>query len=136
MYKATATVPLNTRDKKKFLNTAEFAGHLYQKHFKIGSFIDRLIDKTLTFKDPDFAGEGLCKILPFVATKNPKFLKQLECFSRIKPTTSRIKFLMMDALDSIAKEPCKGCILKKKASPGKWTTKSLRFSSKVRFKNA
>ena len=133
LYKITATFPLNNRDKKKYLQTMEFAGHLYQKHFKIGSFINELIDKTLKFEDPDFVGEGLCKILPSMATKNPKFLKQLEYFSQIKPTSSRTKFLMMDALDSIAKEPCKGDVGKKMPAQ-KWNSNALRFPSKVRFK--
>ena len=133
LYKITAAFPLNDRDKKRFLQTMEFAGHLYQKHFKISSFINELIDKTLTFKDPDFVGEGLCKILPFIATKNPKFLKQLTHFSQIKPVTLRTKFLMMDALDSIAKEPRKGEIFKKPPIK-KWTTNTLRFHPKVRFK--
>ena len=133
LYKATAAFPLNGGDKKKFLQTMEFSGYLYQKQFKMGSFINELIDKTLKFKDPDFAGEGLCKILPLIATTNPKFLKQLECFSQIKPTSSRIKFLMMDALDSIAKEPCKGEIFKKPPIK-KWNTNTLRFHPKVRFK--
>jgi len=63
----------------------------------------------LKFDDVEFAAEGLCKILPLIST----FLKHFDLFSQLKPTTPRIKYLMMDALDSIAKEPCKGTIMKK-----------------------
>lgn len=129
-----ASFSLNDRDKKKFLNTLEFMGHLYQKKYKIDFIINELIDRMFQLKDIDFSGEGLCKILPSIATKKPEFLKQLEQFSQIKPTTSRVKFLMMDALDNISKEPCKGEILKKEPIiPLKWATNPLR-NKKTRFK--
>ena len=135
LYNATTSLPLNDRDKKKFLRTIEFTGYLYQKKFKVVSFVNILIDRIFKFTDSDFVGEGLCKILPFVATKNSKFLTQLRHFSQIKPNTARIKFLMMDALDSIAKEPCKGDIPNKLSGvTSKWTTNNLQFRKKVRFK--
>ncbi len=130
---ATASFPSNDRDKKKFLRSVEFTGHLYQKKFKVETFVPVLIDKILKFKDANFVGEGLCKILPSVATKQPKFLVQLDQFSQIKPTSSRIKFLMMDALDSIKKEPCKGDISNTLYSiSSKWTTHII--SKKKYFK--
>jgi len=130
---ATASFPSNDRDIKKFLRTVEFTGHLYQKKFKVKIFVLVLIDKILKFKDVNFVGEALCKILPSVATKTPKFLAQLDQFSQIKPTTSRIKFLMMDALDSIKKEPYKGDISNTLYSiSSKWTTHII--SKKNHFK--
>ena len=133
LYDATASFPLNDIDKKKFLRTVEFTSHLYQKNFKIEAFVTVLIDRIFKFNDSNFTGEGLCKILPSIATKKPKFFTQLDQFSLIKPTTSRIKFLMMDALDSIKKEPCKGDIWH--TSPGTISKWSTNIRSKNRFKN-
>jgi hypothetical protein len=130
---ATASFPSNERDKKKFLRTVEFTGHLYQKKFKVEQFVTVLIDKILAFQDSNFVGEGLCKILPSVATKTPTFLVQLGRFSQIKPTASRIQFLMMDALDSIKKEPFKGNMSRPLARiPSQWSTNII--STRFRFK--
>ena len=85
----------------------------------------------LKFDDVDLAVEGLCKILPLISTKKSTFLDQFDHFCNLKPKTPRINFLMMDALDSIAKEPCKGVVVKRK---NLWGTHSLSFPQKFVFR--
>ena len=119
----TECFPENERDKKKFLSTLHFTGHLYQKKINVEGFARRLIDKMFAFSDCNFVAEGLCKILPFMVTDNPGFRVQLDKFSRLKPTVSRIKFLMMDAMDSIKKASYKRKVLHQSwNSPLRWTT--------------
>jgi len=133
-HKITDLVFCSDRERQNYLRAVQFLGYISQKNYYFRTFTDNLIDTMLEFDDVEFAVEGLCKILPPLSTKTPIFLNQLDRFSKLKPTTPRIKFLMMDALDSISKEPYNGDIsknLKKK----NWVTNNLRFSQKkVRFK--
>jgi len=124
----------DNRARKNYLRAVQFSGYISQKNYYFRSFTDNLIDTMLEFDDGEFSVEGLCIILPLISTKTSTFLKQLDRFSQLKPTTPRIKFLMMDALDSIAKEPCKGFIINK-VEKNRWATNTLSFSKKkVRFK--
>ena len=127
----TDIFPCSDREKQKYLRAVQFSGYISQKNDYFRTFTNNLIDTMLKFDDVEFAAEGLCKILPLVSTKTSTFLKQFDLFSQLKPTTPRIKYLMMDALDSIAKEPCKGTVMKK---INRWPTNRLSFSQKkVRF---
>ena len=109
------------------MRAAKFSGHTSQKNIFFRPFTDNLINTLLESADVDFAVEGLCKLLPLVSTKTPVFLDQLKRFSKLKPNVPRIKFLMMDALDSIAKEPRNGDIVKIK---NRWGTPRREFSNK------
>jgi len=130
-HKITDIFPCSDRERQNYLRAVQFSGYISQKNYYFRTFTDNLIDTMLKFDDIEFAAEGLCKILPLTSTKTSTFLKQFDLFSQLKPTTPRIKFLMMDALDSIAKEPCKGTIMKRK---NLWPTNRLSFSQKkVRF---
>lgn len=128
----TDTFPCSDRERRQYLRAVKFSGYTSQKNYYFRPFTDNLIDTILKFDDVDFAVEGLCKLLPLVSTKTPSFLVQFKRFSKLKPNTPRIKFLMMDALDSIAKEPCNGDIVKIK---NRWGTNRRAFSNKkVQFK--
>ena len=127
----TDIFPCSDREKQKYLRAVQFSGYISQKNDYFRTFTNNLIDTMLKFDDVEFAAEGLCKILPLISTKTSTFLKQFDLFSQLKPTTPRIKYLMMDALDSIAKEPCKGTVMKKF---NRWPTNRLSFSQKkIRF---
>ena len=129
--KITNIFPCSDREKQKYLRTVQFAGYISQKIYYFRSFTNNLIDTMLKFDDVDLAVEGLCKILPLISTKKSTFLDQFDHFCNLKPKTPRINFLMMDALDSIAKEPCKGVVVKRK---NLWGTHSLSFPQKFVFR--
>ena len=134
-HEITDTFPRGDRERRQYLRAAKFSGHTSQKNIFFRPFTDNLINTLLESDDVDFAVEGLCKLLPLVSTKTPVFLDQLKRFSKLKPNVPRIKFLMMDALDSIAKEPRNGDIVKIK---NRWGTPRREFTDKKfgsRFNN-